>query len=337
MDLPQEELKMPALLRATFVLAAIGTVLWSSAASSNPFVGNQATKNRQGWRSESTMLDPANSASAGGLNGIFYVAGGMDNTTNAIATLQSYDPTTNAWTYLAPLPETRYSGNGIGAINGKLYVAGGWNGAFPTNTLYVYDLAKQEWTTRAPMPQLSGCGASGVINSQLYVISPCDGFGGVATYLDRYDPGSDTWTSLANSHVGHSQSAAAVINGKFYVAGGVTDGQGDLTDVTEVYDPAGKSWTKLAKMRTPVQNPASVELDGKLWVFGGSSAGTLYSLVQVYDPVKNKWEKSRFALPVATTAGAAAAVDGVAFFAGGGTGTETVGNTYALFVLPSIP
>lgn len=89
-----------------------------------------------------------------------------------------------------------------------------------------------------------------------------------------------------------------------------------------------------------VDNPASVELDGKSWVFGGHPLSVytgVTNVVQVYDPVRDKWNITRYPLPTRRFTASAAVVDGVAFIAGGSTGTSIIKGTDALFVLPSIP
>ena len=62
---------------------------------------------------------------------------------------------------------------GFGAINGKLYVAGGSDGVTQLNTLYIYDIASNTWTTGANVPVAAEAPGSAVLHNQLYL------FGGV--------------------------------------------------------------------------------------------------------------------------------------------------------------
>ncbi len=74
---------------------------------------------------------------AGGvINGKFYVAGGGS------ARLDVYNPATNSWKALAPMP-TALGGPGV-VIKNKLYVIG-------YSTVYSYDPVTNKWSTRAPM------------------------------------------------------------------------------------------------------------------------------------------------------------------------------------------
>lgn len=221
-------------------------------------------------------------------------------------------------------------------INGQLYVAGGWLEAtlLPTNTLFMYDPPSNTWTSLPSMSHLSGAGATGVINSRLYVTTPENGYNGFYNFLDMYDPLSGTWTSLAQSASAHANPAYGVINGLFYVAGGV-NGSAVVTDVLEVYNPATNNWTTLVPMKTAVYGPASIALNGKLYVFGGNDGTNDVATVQVYDPYKNKWTiLSSSASPGALSGWSGVTVYGLAFVEGdNGLGTT---NEYFAFP-PSIP
>src|SRR3979490_1800796 len=150
------------------------------------------------WKPMATPPVPTGSAAAESINGIIYVAGGA-RASGKNATLQAFNPTTNTWITLASMPLTLYQGDGAGVINSQLYVAGGWNGPLPTSVLLKYDPPSNTWTSLAGMSHLSACGATGVINSRLYVTTACNGYSGYANYLDVYDPAANAWTSLPGS------------------------------------------------------------------------------------------------------------------------------------------
>jgi len=60
-----------------------------------------------------------------GADGIIYVAGGFSNT-GAVATVEAYNPATDAWSTVTPLP-FRVWGASAAAINGTMYVIGGFD------------------------------------------------------------------------------------------------------------------------------------------------------------------------------------------------------------------
>jgi N-acetylneuraminic acid mutarotase len=69
---------------------------------------------------------------AGSMNGKIYVA--------KLAATEVYDPATDTWAFLSPMPVARQYAAG-GLINGKLYVAGGYSGNVGSATLEAYTLA----------------------------------------------------------------------------------------------------------------------------------------------------------------------------------------------------
>lgn len=285
------------------------------------------------WKTKAPMPNPRSGPAVEAINGIVYVAGGYNG--GDTATLQAYDPTTNSWQILANMPGGRYAGNGAGVINSQLYVAGGWTTSpgLPNNTLFVYDPPTNTWTSKAPMSHLSGCGATGVIKSKLYVTTACDGFNGYRNFLDMYDPLANTWTGRAPSISEHAQPAFGVINDKLYVSGGINNA-GQITNILEVYDPATNGWTALAPMPVAVVAPASVALNGKLYVFGGSNGTSDVGTVQVYDPHLNTWKVLKASMPTPRSNAGAAVTYGIGFVEGGASG----GTANEDFIIkPSIP
>ena len=72
-----------------------------------------------------------------------------------ISRIDVYDPATDSWTYggAASMPGGRTHLPGvIPVIDGKIYVAGGWNGYSAQSSVYVYDPATNIWSTEASMP-----------------------------------------------------------------------------------------------------------------------------------------------------------------------------------------
>jgi N-acetylneuraminic acid mutarotase len=85
--------------------------------------------------------------------------------------------------------------------------------------------------------------------------------------------------------------AAAVIDGKIYVAGGRPPGGADFA----VYDPVSDQWTALPNMPTQRNHMAAGALSGKVYVFGGRFGGGVGSemtdIVEAYDPATGTWSR----------------------------------------------
>jgi N-acetylneuraminic acid mutarotase len=289
------------------------------------------------WTTKTSMPAARDSAAVGVINGVLYVAGGYNGTQTS--TLWAYNPTTDTWGTLAPMPDGRYQGDGAGVINGQLYVAGGWDNTYswlPHRELFVYDPATNSWSSKANMPILSACGASGVINGKLYVTTACDGYSGARNFLHVYDPATDTWSSLAPSPNAHGYPASGVINNKFYVAGGVDD-SGVFQAKLDIYNPATNTWTTKASMPVAGGGFASEVINGKLYVVGGSNgASVYYNTVYVYDPSTDTWT-TETSMPTARAFAGAGVINGVLYVVGGTNSTGTLLATVEAFVPVTTP
>src|SRR5260370_23818641 len=86
-------------------------------------------------------------------------------------------------------------------------------------------------------------------------------------------------------------AASAAIDGRLYVAGGVTTSV--IFNTLYSYDPATDAWTALAPMPTPEAAAAAADVDDKLYVTGGISQNVINNprnaVLQVYDPATNTW------------------------------------------------
>lgn len=278
------------------------------------------------WTSLQPMIAARNSPATDAIGGLLYVAGGHDGSTDNSA-LQIYNPATNSWSFGANMPAGRYQSSGGSAVNGKLYVPGGWTtaGGLPTNTLYIYDATANTWTSGAAMPTLSACGGSGVIGGKLYVTTSCNGSSGYFSLLHVYDPGLNTWTALANSPNAHGYPAVGVIGGKLYVVGGYNAAGTAVTGSLDIYDPVANTWTTGAALPTARSGAVGAVVNGKLYVIGGYNGTTTVTNVDVYDPVTNTWT-SGTAAPVARQVMGVGVISGYIYVAGG-SGASPVLNT----------
>jgi N-acetylneuraminic acid mutarotase len=224
---------------------------------------------------------------------ILYAIGGTSGGDAALSRVQAYNVATNTWSWKAPLPTPLFWTNGAGVINGKIYVSGGATSyrSF-VNALFMYDPATNAWTRKRGMPTTTFRGVTGVLNGRLYVLTGCDqedceNFVQQAFY--RYDPATDQWATLptpSNYHA--SWGMAAVIGGKFYVAGG-SSGGAEL----DVYDPVTNRWTTKAPLPQPRWLGGAAALGGRLYVIGGlrqdPDGVVAVRSVTVYNPATNTW------------------------------------------------
>jgi len=289
-----------------------------------------------GWIGQPTlaaMPSPRSNATTGVIDGRLYVVSGS-NSGGDTPVVERYDPRTNTWSTLAPLPDTdwgrdgRYGGT-MGVIGGKLYLAGGWRTSpgLPTTSLFIYDPATDAWSQGAAMPLYSGGSLGGVIDGKLYVHTPYNGYSGTHRYFHVYDPATNAWTRLADSPHPHGDGAAAVIDGKLYAAGGGDDS--GMHGWLDVYDPATNTWTTRASMPTPRYSRAGAALDGKFYVLGGWEAAAPTGSVYVYDPATDAWSIG-VSMPTARSSAAAAVLGQTIHVVGGSMSSGTSGALEAM-------
>jgi N-acetylneuraminic acid mutarotase len=255
------------------------------------------------WTTKAPMPTPRSFLAGGVANNslgqpLFYAMGGIDPNTGPVRTVEAYNFATDRWTTRAGLPLVLSSTNGVANLGGKLYLSGGFfwapDGSSGTSRrLYVYDPGRNTWTRKADMPRKIAQGITGEINGKLYVLTgSCEGCADrISRRLYRYDPVTNTWsTDFPWSPNAHVSGAGAVINGKFYVAGG-SGRDGLETNKLDVYDPVTNRWTTLAPMPTARSGVAAARLQNKLYVIGNASVepGERQGQVEAYDPVTNRW------------------------------------------------
>lgn len=179
-------------------------------------------------------------AVTGLIGGKVYVAGGFRNAM-ASDLVDVYDPGTDSWTALAPLPATRDHACGA-AIGGELVVVGGRmvQTSSPRADVWSYAPATDTWTVRAPMPTARGGMGCGAISGVLYTAggegnaaSPA----GVFPDVEAFTPVTNSWSTLAPMPNPKHGVGGAVWDGALYLCGGASkEGFGAIA-ATDVFRP----------------------------------------------------------------------------------------------------
>jgi N-acetylneuraminic acid mutarotase len=140
----------------------------------------------------------------------------------SVNTHEAYDPATDSWTQLAPMPTPR---NHLGAatLNGRIHaVVGRADGNFTMTTHEIYDPATNAWITGPPVPT----GRSGVAavehGGYVYVFGG-ETFGDNARTFaeaERFDPAANRWESLPEMPTARHGLGAAPYGSAIYVISG---------------------------------------------------------------------------------------------------------------------
>jgi N-acetylneuraminic acid mutarotase len=149
------------------------------------------------WNTKAPMNQARADLGAVVVDGKIYAIGGYTARDrypfDLVDTNECYDPVTDTWTVLAPMPTPRI-GFAIVALQGKIYCMGGYSfdeqgQSVSSGVNEIYDIATNSWTVKEMPLELSLVGQ--VVNGQIFVMS----FTGYELYM--YDPVSDVWTSKA--------------------------------------------------------------------------------------------------------------------------------------------
>lgn len=104
------------------------------------------------------------------------------------------------------------------------------------------------------------------------------------------------WTNRLAGPTPREHAAAAVLDGKIYLAGGQrTDAgvePGPATAIMEVYDPASDTWSAATPMPTARMGLTLSTYNGRLYAIGGRTDGYSNSAtgaVEIYNPATNLW------------------------------------------------
>ena len=255
-----------------------------------------------GWQTLPTRGEPTarHEADFVALGEQLYLVGGR-----RLPPTDRFDPMTNSWQAMAP-PPLEIHHLQVVPHAGKLWVLAALNGRYPNETpidrVLIYDPATDRWVGGAPIPKDRRRGGAGAVihDGKFYVIGGIvrGHQGGFVSWLDRYDPLTDEWTTLADAPHPRDHFQAAVITGKIYAAGGRQTSleTGELFTRTlsevDVYDIASDVWRTLdAPLPTPRAGCAAAVVASKLWIAGGESGDNklAHSEVEILDPATGQW------------------------------------------------
>lgn len=282
---------------------------------------------------------------------------------------------TSPWKKAAPFPEPDEELYGV-AVNGKMYVIGGWGDGKAGGVNYEYDPATDKWTKKRSMPRPAHHAALAVANGKIYVsggfVAPQNTqipVGAAWQPIDdvwEYDPAADAWKSLAPLPTKRGAAVAVEVGGKIYVIGGATTVEGSndpfftffgpcqVLSTNEVYDPATNKWESRRPMAVARNHAFAGAVNGKIYVIGGRTghgfilSATNTDVVEEYNPVGDLWSGPKERMPTARSGGGWG-TDGRRIFVAGGevTTTELVGAFRAIeayepatnswMTLPSMP
>jgi hypothetical protein len=209
------------------------------------------------------------------LNSKLHLLGGFDPDGNASGRHSQYDPATDSWCELAPLPTPRGM-IATAVLGGNLIAIGGTvtPKPRPVETVDCYLTASERWEEWPALPGGRCAAAAGAHDGRLYL------FGGFAWCLFGFrsratnevlvfSPRTARWFEISELATARSGAQIARADERLYVVGG-RGIDGGIAPV-EVFDARGDNWREAAQPALARSDSGVAMLDGTIYLLGGNS------------------------------------------------------------------
>jgi hypothetical protein len=207
-----------------------------------------------------------------------YVVGGLPFQAAATAAFERYDPASDRWESLPPLP-IAVDHPIVAGTDALLIVAGGSYAAGTTDA-FAYDFRARSWRPIAPLPEPLAAGGAVALGDEVFLV------GGIASGAPegrpsayRYDVRRDAWRRIAAMPTARHHHAVVAYQGRPCALGG--RGR-HAARKFECYDPHTDDWAPRPDLPVAMEDFDAAVVGNELWAFPQHSA-TAY----VFDG--NRW------------------------------------------------
>ena len=174
-----------------------------------------------------------------------FAAGGQSGSTT-YRDFEVYDPASDEWTVLDPMPTARNHLAAV-AIAGRFWAISGRARGL-RGELESYDPETGAWATHAPLPTPRGGLAAAVLASKIFTFGGEGNVSdprGIFHEVEAFDPATGRWEERPDMARPRHGIGAAAVDGKIYIPGGAPVQGFATTDVHDAFvprelaDPAG--------------------------------------------------------------------------------------------------
>ncbi len=287
----QDEVPLPV-ARSSMAAQAYESYIYVLGGETPGGVTGSSLRIKVGQKQWQTLLDkptPVADAQAALVGERIYIPGGRLVSGRPTRALEVYDLRLARWATLAPLPAA-LSAYALAAVDGRLYLFGGWDGQQIVDTVYSYDPETDAWQARTAMSSRRAFAAAVALEGRILLIGGSDGahpLDTVQVYFPQRDQaGANPWEDHSPLPQPRSAVGAAVIAGLVYVFGGesIASPEGGLPPLQ--YQPLSDQWVSFD--RSPVAigaHPAMLTVDTRLYVLGGLTPGGMSAFDQSYQAI----------------------------------------------------
>lgn len=259
------------------------------------------------WTTIGSGEVPRSEATAISYGGEYYMFNGFDSEIDIYNRVEKYNPATNTYTLLSPMPTvdgklTAVTHNGITLVDDQIWIIGGRVGDHPgrvTDEVWIYDISEDKWSMGPKLPARRGGGGVGRLGRRIHYVggfdqnASCDVADHLVYDLDDPQAGWQDYSMKSPMPNPRNHISVAVLDGLLYVIGGQYGhdgcGGGKDLDLVHAYDPVADSWKRVADLPFAQSHnePSTFLHDGKIIVAGGSQSGG--KNVWEYEAPVNKW------------------------------------------------
>ncbi len=242
------------------------------------------------WREGAPAPLPRAGCAAGVVGGHVVIAGGtfwQEGQKHWCAQADAYNPATNRWQALPPLPQPRGDAPTV-VVEDVLYILGGGVDGPPVDT--VVRFAGGSWS-QAPdlaLPSPRRSSAAAVVDDTIFLLGGLAGtwtdFGSATSTVWSARPGAGTWSSR-RPMPGPARFNAAVgaVGDRVLVAGGCSAADGKVVNLDDIlaYEPRTDQWSTLGQLPQPLRGACGLADADRLLVIGGYTDHFLTGLLAV--------------------------------------------------------
>ncbi|MGI8426676.1 MAG: kelch repeat-containing protein, partial [Actinomycetota bacterium] len=234
-------------------------------------------------RKASLPTDRRRPAMVTGRDGRIYVMGGDDGSRTQVGTpskasrvVEAYDPCSDIWSRLAPMPTGRAELAASLGPDGRIYALGGnLDSPGAPTAAEAYDPTTNTWSSLPPMtqPRAAGLGAARGPDGRIYAVGGNNvgaGGSGAGGSVEAFNPCTMTWNSVKSLNTARLLLASTTgPDDRIYVVGGFVGPT--PTKLVEAYDAGLDSWgSKAPTPEAQALTTATTGTDGRIYVLNSS-------------------------------------------------------------------
>lgn len=239
--------------------------------------------NQENWTAQKSKPTAVRDIQAALIGEMIYVPGGLSAAGEPTAAVERFDPRGNTWETTAPLPAPR-SAYALAALEGRLYLFGGWDGRAFQKTLFIYDPSENRWTRGADLPFACGFASAVSSNGKIFLLGgTSDGktatTAALAYYPQRDQDGEDPWETQADIPQARFAGSAATLGDLVFLFGG-SDGSNAENLPGMQYQPQRDEWSVLSDSQQPLgPGVSAVGIENFIHVLGPGTTHQRYQAI----------------------------------------------------------